>query len=53
MKYIDDIAIDKSASYKRKYILARLQYICKIIFHKHYERQLQKAVDKYEKNKGK
>lgn len=48
MKHIEDVAVDRSASYKKKYVLSRLRYIWKTIFHKHYERKLQNAIDEYE-----
>lgn len=48
MKHIEDIAIDRSASYRKRYVLSRLQRIWKTIFHKYYERKLQKAIDEYE-----
>ena len=47
-KHIEDIAIDRSTSYKKKYVLSRLRYIWETLFHKYYERKLQKAIDEYE-----
>ena len=48
MKHIDDIAIDRSAAYKRKYILAQIRYAWKRIFHRYYDKKLRKAIEEYE-----
>ena len=47
-RYIDDIAEDRSASYKKKYILSRLKYILRRIFNRRYEKKINKALEKYE-----
>ena len=47
-KHIDDIAIDGSASYKRKYLLSRLKYLWRRIFHKYYDYKLRKMIERYE-----
>jgi len=46
-KYIDDIAIDRSASYNRKYILGQIRHVWKRIFHRYYDKKLQKAIEEY------
>ena len=48
MKYIDDVSIDRSASYKRKCILGQIRYVWKRIFHRYYDKKLQKTIEEYE-----
>ena len=48
MKLIDDIAVDRSASYRRKYLLSRIEYLWKRIFHRYYDKKLEKMVKEYE-----
>ena len=48
MRYIDDIAIDRSASYRIKYLLSQMEFLWKRIFHRYYDKKLQKAIEKYE-----
>lgn len=47
-KHIEDIAIDRSWSYKRKYLLSRIRYWWKYkLFPHYYERRLNKAVEQF------
>ena len=48
MKLFDDIAVDRSASYRRKYLLSQMEYLWKRIFHRYYDKKLEKIVKEYE-----
>ncbi len=50
MKLIDDIAVDRSASYRRKYLLYQMEYLWKRIFHTYYDKKLEKMVKEYEQS---
>lgn len=39
-KHIDDVAVDRSASYQKKYFLSRLKYLWRCIFSKYYDNKL-------------
>lgn len=49
MKHIDDIAIDRSRSYARKYQILKIKYFFDRLFPRFYLWRLERIIEKYEK----
>lgn len=47
VKHIEDIAIDKSREYRRKYIKSKFKYYLRRLFPLYYDWKLAQDIDKY------